>query len=1153
MNDEVETAAESGFATLAALREAHYALLRRHKQGSEKEPTLTELVLFLRKAAAAGARLESQADRGAAQSVLDYWAAELIAWAGEEVPPDVPDLVPFDTIQLPDLSNKPSPFKGLNAFAEIDAPRFFGREEAAQSLFALVREKPLVVVSGRSGSGKSSLVMAGLLPLLHEDRSGRWQVLGVVVPGTDPLGALLAPLQAVNEIAVPVSADDREALADNPALLRQRMDEAAPRRQGVLVIDQFEEIFSDRVAEATRHQTVAAIGAVGERHRVVLTVRADYRDRVSALPELQALTGDVAAWMEPPPLSPRQLRAAIERPAAIAGLTFEEGLVRELVREVEGDAEALPLLQFTLTRLWERRERNRISLDTYREVGRPREALQKSAEAVYRSLPEGQRRVAERIFGRLVQPARGEDFVRRRVRREELEALATPAEVAAVLDRFVVAGLLRQSPGAAPLDDRFDVVHEALIRLWPRLDNWLRDRRHEMKRELQLIGQARQWRQSGEGRAYLLREQALAEAKPLRDLDPEIAALIRASEVAAGRSRHWRYAGFVLMFVCSVAMTMLYVKASKEADEAKKQTQLAREQLDNAEHEQRAAQTAIAALQQQRQQAVDQTERLEVAVRMTEDLIRRRVIRRDEVPSRLAELLAQQSPGGASPTAPETARLAALRGEGFNAVFLGTPLPLPTLSPSLQSVAWEGGRPLNYPNFSVVLNRERRMALFAVSNLDRGLRLVTPRTVSRFVLDPRVPLEAQPASVWFDSPEIDRGHLVTRQEVAWSALPTGAAAALAEANTATAAIDTYPNLTPQLGSFNRGIWTQLERWMQTEHNPAAQRVNFYTGPVLAADDPIVEGVQVPRRFWKIAVSYALDGALVVDAFLIAQWPERSVNQAFSPERDRITLAELSRVTGLDFGPLSDATQRTPPPTAATGEQIAALVSLLNADQATVRTSAAQRVLDAVRDGRIPPAEQRKVASALVDAMRPETVAQWTTTGRFNLLFVLSEIPPEAWARQDWSPLVEKLSEYAQALDARIKSGRIPAGTDTRGYLAQLQQRLTSGRPAVRLVVFVHVAGRDDRASAEAIVRSLGPEWPLAGVEYVPGWGAQARTTGEVRYYRPGDAAAAADLARLLVAETRVRTGKEVAFRAIDISRTFPNLPTGRIEVWFPQL
>ena len=1148
MNHEVKIAAESGFATLAALREAHYALLRRHKQGSENEPTLTELVLFLRKAAAAGARLESQADRGAAQSVLDYWAAELIAWAGEEVPPDVPDLVPFDTIQLPDLSNKPSPFKGLNAFAEIDAPRFFGREEAAQSLFALVREKPLVVVSGRSGSGKSSLVMAGLLPLLHEDRSGRWQVLGVVVPGNDPLGALLAPLQAVNEIAAPVSVDDREALAANPALLRQRMDEAAPRRQGVLVIDQFEEIFSDRVAEATRHQTVAAIGAVGERHRVVLTVRADYRDRVSALPELQALTGDVAAWMEPPPLSPRQLRAAIERPAAIAGLTFEEGLVRELVREVEGDAEALPLLQFTLTRLWERRERNRISLDTYREVGRPREALQKSAEAVYRSLPEGQRRVAEQIFGRLVQPARGEDFVRRRVRREELEALATPAEVAAVLDRFVVAGLLRQSPGAAPLDDWFDVVHEALIRLWPRLDNWLRDRRNEMKRELQLIGQARQWRQSGEGRAYLLREQALAEAQPLRDSDPEIAALIRASEVAAGRSRHWWYAGVVLMFACAVAMGMLYLKANSEADQAKKQTQVAQQQLDNAEREQRAAQTAIAAFRQGRQQAVEQAEQLEVAVRMTEDLIRRGVIRLDEVPSRLAELLAQQSPGDASSTAPETARLAALRGEGFNAVFLGTPLPLPALSPSLQSVAWEGGRPLNYPNFSVVLNTERRMALFAASNLDRGLRLVTPRTVSRFVLDPRVPLEAQPASVWFDSPEIDRGHLVTRQEVAWSALPTGAAAALAEANTATAAIDTYPNLTPQLGSFNRGIWTQLERWMQTKHNPAAQRVNFYTGPVLAADDPIVEGVQVPRRFWKIAVSYALDGALVVDAFLIAQWPERSVNQAFSPERDRITLAELSRVTGLDFGPLSDATQRTPP-----GEQIAALVSSLNADKATVRTSAAQRILDAFRDSRIPPAEQRKVASALVDAMRPETVAQWTTTGRFNLLFVLSEIPPETWAREDWSPLVEKLSGYTQALDARIKSGGIPAGTDTRGYLAQLQQRLTSGRPVVRLVVFVHVARRDDRAGAAAIASSLGPEWPLAGVEYVPAWGAQARTTGEVRYYRPGDAAAAADLARLLVAETRVRTGKEVAFRAIDISRTFPNLPTGRIEVWFPQL
>jgi len=585
--------------------------------------------------------------------------------------------------------------------------------------------------------------------------------------------------------------------------------------------------------------------------------------------------------------------------------------------------------------------------------------------------------------------------------------------------------------------------------------------------------------------------------------------------------------------------------AAAQRDEVERQHKIARERLTELEQAQAATRDASA----QAGLAQAQVAQLEAAVRVLADLLRRGVVERGQVPPQLADLLLQV-PLAAAPASDDN-RLAVLRGEGFASNFLGIDLPLPGLSAALQTVALEGGRRLDYPHFTVVLNRERKLAIFAASNLDRSRRLALSRP-SVFLLDPRVPQDMQPAQAWFEGPDIDQGHLVARQEVMWSARPLDDAAAIDEVKAASDAVNSYPNVVPQLANFNRGIWAGLEKWTQDEHNPAATKINLYTGPVFA-DDPIVRGGRMPRRFWKIVASRASDGVLVVDAFLIEQSPSSTRPQPFQAETYRVTVAEIERITGLDFGMSLRTARRTERVSASRGDQLAASVPLLNADQTTVRTRTVQQLLDAVRDKKVSPEDQRIVASALVDAMRTEALRPWTATGRYNLVFVLAEIPAEAWTRPDWVPLASKLREHIQALQGRIRAGDTAVGEQTQRHLNRLSQNLTPATTQAGFRLYVHVAEKDDITLAGEVARGLDPQWSVAGVEYIPAWGARQRETGEVRYYRPADSAAATALARQLEAAVLARDGRRISFRPVDISRSFPNLPTGRMEVWFPQL
>jgi hypothetical protein len=241
-----------------------------------------------------------------------------------------------------------------------------------------------------------------------------------------------------------------------------------------------------------------------------------------------------------------------------------------------------------------------------------------------------------------------------------------------------------------------------------------------------------------------------------------------------------------------------------------------------------------------------------------------------------------------------------------------------------------------------------------------------------------------------------------------------------------------------------------------------------------------------------------------------------------------------------------------------GARLAAEVQQLNAPELGVRRATAQRILTAVRDGGMSPDDQDRVIAALVDALGDERIRAWSANGRSNLILVLSEFPPAVWTRTSLRQTVVDLRQAINALKLRIERGETQAGANTLQYLANLESRLGDApvSPATAispLSVYAHIANPADRRVAEEIGRSLGAAFPLVGVEYIAAWGARPRTAGQVRFYRPDQRGAAQQLAERLRSETRVKSGRDFVFEIQDISRTFPNLPNDRIEVWFPQL
>ncbi len=373
-----------------------------------------------------------------------------------------PTLVVEAALPEPDST---CPYRGLVAYGLADADTFFGREDEVAECLRRLASAGVLAVVGPSGSGKSSLVRAGVAAALV--RQGRR--VHVVTPGRHPLDVL-------------------DGLPTNGT---------AP----VLVVDQCEEVVTQCESVEERARFFEALAAYAEHDPLVVTLRADHLGGTTGHPAFARLLERGLFLLGP--MGPDQLRESIERPARQAGLLLEPGLVDLLLREVEGEAGALPLLSHALRETWSHREGRTLTVAGYRASGGIREAVARSAEEVYERVPDDQRAMVRDLMLRLVTSTPDGGPVRSRVPRR---LVADDEAHAAVVEQLVRARLLTSDDGVLVL------AHEALVDAWPRFRQWLEDDSEGQKILRHLAVAADTWDTMGRPESELYRGVRLAQA-----------------------------------------------------------------------------------------------------------------------------------------------------------------------------------------------------------------------------------------------------------------------------------------------------------------------------------------------------------------------------------------------------------------------------------------------------------------------------------------------------------------------------------------------------------------------------------------------------------------------------------------------------------------
>lgn len=522
------------FPSLAALRAAHNELLKRVRDSANLNDYLGDVISFLQRGTAAGALIEAEDDRMTGQSLLDYWSAMLYRTGHE--PPDT-TLADFDTQTEPNLDDALCPYIGLDPFNQQQHALFFGRRRLVDELVEKLANQRLLALVGPSGSGKSSVVRAGLLPALQAGAltgSEEWRYFPIILPGSEPLTQLAqvlekrwAPRYADKRAVDPIANLDRlldsaeddqaqiELLQNDPGHLVRAFEETGDAPV-VLVIDQFEELFSLCPDEAIRAAFIANLVALAEspgaRHTVILTIRGEYEHFIARTPAFQALFEK--SRFQILPLNAAELRETIEKPADLIGLKFEPNVVDALIQDMLGEPAALPLLQFTLLKLWEHRDHRRITWEAYRAIGGGRQALAHSADEFYGSLAPDEQVTVRRILLRMARLGRGLELTNIRIRRATLYEIGEPPEqINRVLEKLLAARLVRLVESARLSDVQIEIAHEALIRNWPTLVNWLEEQRAALEARRRLDAKADEWRLLGRGSAGLLDAVQVAEAE----------------------------------------------------------------------------------------------------------------------------------------------------------------------------------------------------------------------------------------------------------------------------------------------------------------------------------------------------------------------------------------------------------------------------------------------------------------------------------------------------------------------------------------------------------------------------------------------------------------------------------------------------------------
>ncbi|MFQ5554638.1 MAG: hypothetical protein ACE5GC_04610, partial [Acidimicrobiia bacterium] len=401
-----------------------------------------------------------------------------------------------------------NPYKGLRAFQQTDTGDFYGRDALTVQIVETLRRHRLVAVVGPSGSGKSSVVKAGVLPSLRGGSVAGWEdwFFTEMVPGSHPFEELEA---ALLRVAINPPATLLEQLRTDDHGLARAVKRILPEGDSelVLVIDQFEEVFSHVTDTEVRRHFLAGLQAAASeersRLRVVITLRADFFDQPLLYPEFAELikTGLVAVT----PLTGEELERAIIEPGQHAGMSFEPGLVGDMVASVSDQPGSLPLLQYALTELYDRREDAVLTVAAYEGIGGIEGALALRASELYEGLEGDARAAARQVFLRLVTLGEGTGDTRRRVLREELTTIsADPAPVEEVLDTFGRSRLLSFDRDPLSRGPTAEVAHEALLTEWRRLREWIDSARDDLRLHRRLAVGAGEWADADRDASFLL-------------------------------------------------------------------------------------------------------------------------------------------------------------------------------------------------------------------------------------------------------------------------------------------------------------------------------------------------------------------------------------------------------------------------------------------------------------------------------------------------------------------------------------------------------------------------------------------------------------------------------------------------------------------------
>lgn len=453
------------------------------------------------------------------------------------------------TARAPEASNSGNsdlgicPYMGLKAFSEDDDRYFYGRETLTQKLIDRIAAQSFLAVVGASGSGKSSVVKAGLMAQLRQGKqipgSDRWW-LRCFRPGAKPLEALV-------EILLDPDREDRTAEIEGLLhlgvegfvyWLRGRLEPTV-----VLVIDQFEELFA--LASPSDRQNfldllLGALEYAADRFKLVITLRADAIASALAVPKLSEPL-QRSSILVPPCLKDEQYRQTIVRPARQVGLKVEPELVEVLLEELPHNAGDLPLLQFILEQLWRYRDRGILTLKSYQQnLGGAKGVIERKAQAVYESLDAEEKACAQWVFLSLIHVGEGSEYTRRRVSQTDLiVAKYSAAVVERTLKILLEAKLISlnlaskesiavKSKGLASernieelslenlkQEVTIEIAHEILIRSWPTLQWWLEENRNRLRSLRQIEQAARLWKQNALQKEFLLTGVRLGQAEEI--------------------------------------------------------------------------------------------------------------------------------------------------------------------------------------------------------------------------------------------------------------------------------------------------------------------------------------------------------------------------------------------------------------------------------------------------------------------------------------------------------------------------------------------------------------------------------------------------------------------------------------------------------------